>query len=104
MIRDPAYEALRAAEHAECELRDVERELHRVQREGIPYTGPQIEWQSGNLAATRPEPHIALDREYLDANEIAVDDDYLLSLALAVAQERGYREAVLDSAVTALPT
>lgn len=93
---------LRTAEDAMREIRAVGLELHRIQREGLPYGGPRIEWQSGNLAATRPEPHIALDPEYREDNDIDVDADYLLSLRLAVAMEAGYRERVLDEAIEGL--
>lgn len=102
-MNDPAYEALRAAERAKRELREVGFELSRIEREGLPYNGPEIEWQSGNLAATTPEPHIALGSEYLEMNEdIVVDSDYLLKLRMQLAQESGYRERVLDEAINEL--
>lgn len=96
-------DAYRAAEHLTYEIREVARELRRVRAEGLPYNGPEIKWQAGNLAATRPEPHEALGAEYLDLNEdIDVDEAYIDSLLMAVTYESGYRERMLDEATNAL--
>lgn len=96
------FEALRKAEDAVREINKVARELRRIEHEGLPYNGPEIEWQSTKLGATRPEPHIALSLEYREDNDLDVDIEYLASLAGAVAFEAGYRERVLDEAVDQL--
>jgi hypothetical protein len=59
---------------------------------GKGYTGPEIEWTNGTLAATTPEPHIRLDPEYMSE-----DDDpqgTVLGCAVQIGIEQGYRMAL----------
>lgn len=76
-------------------INKILNELERIKREGLPYNGPEIEWMCGTLAATCPEPHIALSTEYLDLNEdLIVDEEYVNKIKAWVQHEGGYRSAV----------
>jgi hypothetical protein len=64
-----------------------------------PWDGPNVEWTCGSLAATTPPPQVALDPEYLEDNDIEVDEDYLLVLLWQIGIEQGYRMGRYDAAM-----
>lgn len=68
--------------------------LTRVLESGLPYDGPEIEWQSGVLACTTPEPHIALDEEYMQDNGLEADAAQVIEVAFQAGFENGYRDTV----------
>jgi len=73
---------------------EVQDALERCKREGLPYTGPSITWKCGTLAATCPEPHIALSAEYLADNGLDATAEYIDQISAWARYEAGYRAAV----------
>lgn len=62
--------------------------------DGKGYTGPQIEWTCGTLAATTPEPHTRLDPAYMDEDDVL--QEVVLGCAIQVGIEQGWRMAVKE--------
>lgn len=67
--------------------------IARVFATGESYDGPRLRWSASPLAATAPEPHIALRREYLEDNDLDLDLERILTVAFQAGFENGWRNA-----------